>query len=156
MSPTVTFDNIVSFLNATADGITPTRTLTFYKDTISEASVTQHITSAGDYLHFFLGDGVWNTTDPVTAPAVQRLFLFYAAAMVLSVLCGGLIITGFDITMSDLTLRRSERGQVYMKLVETFMGEARMLANQLYRVAIVKEAEAAGEVPTYRGGVVSP
>jgi hypothetical protein len=156
LSPTVTYDDIVQILNATSSGITPTRTLTFYKDSISEATVTQHIGSAGDYLHFFLGDAIWTTTDSVTAPAVQRLLLLYSAAMVLPVLSGGLIITGFDIIMSDLTLRRSERGQVYLKLITALMNEARMLANQLYRVAIVKEGAAAGEVPRYRGGVVNP
>jgi hypothetical protein len=156
MAPTISYDDIATLINATSAGTTPNRTLTLYQDSVGEASVQQHIGGAGDYLHFLLGDGVWTTTDPVAAPAVQRLFLIYAGVMVLTVLCGGMMLSGFDITMSDVALRRSERGQVYMRVINTFMNEARLLANQLYRVAIVKEGAAVREVPTYRGAVVSP
>jgi hypothetical protein len=138
LAPSVSFDDIVDFINATASGVTPTRTLTFYKDTITETSVQKHIDSAGAYIHFFIGDAMWNTTDPVTAPVVQRLFLLYAAAMVLSVLCGGLILSGFNITMSDLSLQRSERLTVYHDLIADFTGEAESLAMQLTQFTFAK------------------
>lgn len=138
MAPSVSFDDIVEFLSASFDGVTPTRTLTFYKDSISEASVQRHINSAGAYIHFFIGDAIWNTTDSVTAPVVQRLFLLYAAAMVLSVLSGGLIISGFNITMSDLSLQRSERFNVYHNLIADFTGEAESLAMQLTQFTLAK------------------
>jgi len=138
LAPSVSFDDIVAFISASSQGTAPNRSLTFYKDTISETSVTQHINSAGAYLHFFIGDAIWNTTDPVTAPVVQRLFLLYACTMVLSVLCGGLIVSGFNIVMSDLSLQRSERFNVYHDLIADFSGEAESLAMQLTQFAIAK------------------
>jgi hypothetical protein len=100
--------------------------------------VQRHIDSANAYIHFFIGDAIWNTTDPVTAPVVQRLALLYACAMVLSVLCGGLIVSGFNITMSDLSLQRTERFTVYHDLIADFTGEAESLAMQLTQFTLAK------------------
>jgi hypothetical protein len=138
LAPTVTYDDIVSFLNATSNGVTPSRTLTFYKDSISEATAQAHIDSAEAYLRWFFGSAIWNTSDPDTAGAVQRVFLLYAAACVLSVLCGGLIVSGFNITMSDLSLARSERFNVYHGLITDFSGEAESLAMQLTQFTLAK------------------
>jgi hypothetical protein len=138
LAPTVAYDDIVTFLNASSAGTTPNRTLTFYKDTITEASVISHITSADAYVHWFIGDAIWTTTDSVTAPAVQRLALLYAAAMVLSVLSGGLIITGFNVSMSELNMQRSERFNVYASLIADFTGEAEGIAMQLTQFTFAK------------------
>jgi hypothetical protein len=138
LAPSLSFDDIVEFLSASSQGTAPNRTLIFYKDSMSEASVQKHIDSAGAYLHFFIGDAIWNTQDPVTALVVQRLFLLYACTMVLSVLCGGLIVSGFNIVMSDLNLQRSERFNVYNGLITDFSGEAESLAMQLTQFSIAK------------------
>jgi hypothetical protein len=138
LAPTVAYDDVVKFINANSTGTTPNRTLTFYKDSISEETVQQHIASANAYIHFFIGDAIWNATDPVTAPAVQRLALLYACTMILSILCGGLIVSGFNITMSDLSLQRSERFTVYGKLVADFAGQAQNLAMQLTQFTLAK------------------
>jgi hypothetical protein len=105
---------------------------------MSEASVQQHIDSAGAYIHWVIGDAIWNTQDPVIAPVVQRLFLLYACTMVLSVLCGGLIVSGFNIVMSDLSLQRSERFNVYHGLITDFSGEAESLYVQLTQFSLAK------------------
>jgi hypothetical protein len=105
---------------------------------MSEASVQRHIDSAGAYIHWFIGDALWNTQDPVGAPIVQRLHLLYACTMVLSVLCGGLIVSGFNIVMSDLSLQRSERFNVYHDLISDFSGEAESLAMQLTQFTLAK------------------
>ena len=138
MAPTVSFDDILEFISASSTGPTPNRTLTFYKDSISEATVQRHIDSSNAYIHFFIGDAIWNTADSVTAPAVQRLALLYAAAKVLSVLSGGLIITGFNVSMSELTMQRSERFNIYHNLIADFMGEAHTLAMQLTQFTFAK------------------
>lgn len=138
MAPTVSYDDIVQFISTSSTGTTPNRTLTFYKDSVSEATVTQHISGAGDYLHFFVGDAIWTTADAVRAPAVRRLLLFYAAAKVLGVLSGGLIITGFNVSMSELNMQRSERFNVYRSLITDFIGEAQTLAMQLTAFTFAK------------------
>lgn len=138
MAPTVAYDDIVKFISASSTGTTPNRTLTFYKDSVSEATVLQHISGAGDYIHFFVGDAIWTTADSVTAPVVQRLALLYAAARVLSVLSGGLIITGFNVSMSELNMQRSERFNIYHSLIADFMGEAHTLAMQLTQFTFAK------------------
>jgi hypothetical protein len=138
MAPTVLYDDVVGILNATTSGVQPNRTLTFFKDSISEASVNAHIATASDYLHLLLGDPNWTSTDTITAGVVKRCVLFYSAALVLSVLSGGLIITGFNIAMSDLNLARSERFNVYHSLVSDFSGEAESFAHQLTLFALTK------------------
>jgi hypothetical protein len=138
LAPTVIFDDIVTFLSASSTGTTPNRTLTFYKDSLSEASVQRHIDGASAYIHWFIGDALWNTQDPVGAPIVSRLLLLYACTMVLSVLCGGLIVSGFNIVMSDLSLQRSERFNVYHDLIADFSGEAESLAMQMTQFTLAK------------------
>jgi hypothetical protein len=138
LAPTVAYDDIVTFLSASSAGTTPNRTLTFYKDSISEATVQRHIDGANAYIHWFIGDAIWNTTDSVTAPVVQRLALLYACTMVLSVLAGGLIITGFNVSMSELSMQRSERFTVYHDLICDFTGEAESLAMQLTQFTFAK------------------
>jgi hypothetical protein len=138
LAPTVAYDDILKFISASTAGTTPNRTLTFYKDSISEATVAQHISGAGDYIHFFVGDAIWTTSDAVRAPAVQRLFLLYAAAKVLSMLSGGLIITGFNVSMSELNMQRSERFNVYQSLIVNLTSEAHTLAMQLTQFTFAK------------------
>ena len=138
MAPTILYDDVVTFLSASSSGTTPNRTLIFYKDSLSEATVQRHIDSANAYIHWFIGDAIWNMTDSVVAPIVQRLALLYACTMVLSVLCGGLIVSGFNIVMSDLSLQRTERFTVYHDLITDFSGEAESLAMQLTQFTLAK------------------
>jgi hypothetical protein len=134
----IDYDDIVEVIGATTSGIMPNRTLTFYKDSLSEATVQRHVDSASAYMHYFLGDTVWNSTNTVLADVVERAALLYAASMVLSVLSGGLMISGFNISMSDLSMARSERYAVYHNLIVDFTSEAESLAIQLTQFGIAK------------------
>jgi hypothetical protein len=130
-SPTLTYDNIVSFLNAATAGTTPNRVLTFGEDAISEANVNTHISSVQSYLQWFLGTSIWNSTDSTVIGVVNRLWLLYAAAFVLAALSGSLIITGFDVQIGDVRQAKSQRGQRYQSLITTFLNEVKMLTIQL-------------------------
>jgi hypothetical protein len=138
LAPSITYDDILEIIGATTSGIMPNRTLTFYKDSLSEATVTRHIDSGNAYMHYFLGDDTWNSSDSTIAAVVERAALLYAASMVLSVLSGGLMISGFNISMSDLSMARSERYAVYHNLIVDFTSEAESLAIQLTQFRICK------------------
>jgi hypothetical protein len=131
LATSVIYDDIVALINATSTGTTPARTLTFYQDSLPEATVQAHIDAAAAYLHFFLGDANWTSTDSIVAPAVANCYLFYATALVLAVLSGGMMISGFDITMSDVALKRSQRGRIYTGVAGSFLTQAQQLAMQL-------------------------
>lgn len=137
-SPTLTYDNIVSFLNAQTSGTDPNRTLTFYTDTISEANVNTHINSVQSYLQWFLGPSIWNSGDPTVIGAVNRLWLLYASAYVLAALSGSLLITGFDVNIGDVRMSKSQRGQRYQSLITTFLSEVKMLVIQLTQFTLTK------------------
>jgi hypothetical protein len=138
LAPSITYDDIVTIIGATTSGIMPTRTLHYYEDSLNEATVQMHIDSANAYMRFFLGDELWDSSTPATAGAVERGALLYAAANVLSVLSGGLMISGFNVTMSDLSLGRSERFTVYHNLIVDFTSEAEALAIQLTQFRLAK------------------
>ena len=130
-SLTLTYDNIVSFLNASTAGHEPNRTLTFGTDTISEANVNFQINSVQSYLAWFLGPTIWGSGDPNTIGAVNRLWLLYTAAYVLAALSGNLLITGFDVQVGDARLAKSQRGARYQSLVTMYMNDVKMLILQL-------------------------
>ena len=135
-SPTLIYDTIVSFLNATTAGTTPNRTLTFGTDTISEANVNTHISSVQGYLQWFLGSSIWNSGDPNTIGAVNRLWLLYTCSYVLAALSGCLLITGFDVQIGDVRMSKSQRGQRYQSLITGYMNEAKMIIIQLTQYTI--------------------
>jgi hypothetical protein len=130
-APALTYDNIVADLNAQTTGTTPSRTLTFGTDAISETNVNAQITSVGAYLAWFLGSAIWGSTDANTIGAVNRLWLKYAGAFILAALSGNLLITGFDVQVGDARLAKSQRGARYQSLVTMYMNEAKMLILQL-------------------------
>ena len=137
-SPTLTYDTIVSFLNATTAGTTPNRTLTFGTDTISEANVNTHINSVQSYLQWFLGINIWNSGDTTVIGTVNRLWLVYATAYVLAALSSSLLITGFDVSIGDLRMSKSQRGQRYQSLITGYLNEAKMIIIQLTQYTLTK------------------
>jgi len=137
-TPTLTYDNVVAFLNATTSGMEPNRTLTFGSDTISEASVNTHINSLQGYLQWFLGSSIWNSGDSNTLAAVNRLLLVYVSAYVLAALSGSLLITGFDVQIGDVRMSKSQRGQRYQSLITAYLSEAKMIIIQLTQYTIQK------------------
>lgn len=136
--PTLTYDNIVSFLNAASSGTEPNATMTFGDDTISQANVTTHINSVQSYLQWFLGTGIWNSTDSTVIGAVNRLWLLYTCAFVLAALSGNLIITGFDVNVGDVRLMKSQRALRYQSLITQYLSEVKMLIVQLTQYTLTK------------------
>ena len=130
-SPALTYDNIVANLNAQTSGTTPSRTLTFGTDTISEGNVNQQINSVQTYLAWFLGPRIWGRGDSNTVGVINRLWMQYASAYILAALSGNLLITGFDVQVGDARLAKSQRGAHYQSLVTMYMNEVKMLILQL-------------------------
>ena len=130
-SPSLTYDNIVSFLNAATSGTEPNATLTFGSDSISQANVTAHINSAQGYLQWFLGPSIWGSGDSTVIGAVNRVWLLYTSAFVLAALSGNLLITGFDVSIGDVRMSKSQRNQRYQALITTFLSEAKTTVLQL-------------------------
>ena len=116
----------------------PNRTLTFGPDSITEASVNAHITSVQGYLQWFLGSSIWNSGDPNTLAAVNRLLQVYVSAYVLAALSGSLLITGFDVQVGDVRMSKSQRGQRYQSLITGYLNEAKMIIIQLTQYTIQK------------------
>jgi hypothetical protein len=144
LAPALTYDNVVSFLNATTAGTTPNRTLTFGVDTISEGNVNTHINSVQSYLSWFLGPSIWNSTDPNVVGSVNRLWLLYATCYALAALSGSLLITGFDVSVGDARLMKGQRAQRYQSLLMGYMNEVRMLIVQLTQFTL---ATTGGQTP---------
>jgi hypothetical protein len=138
MPPTIAYDDVCGFIHAKSKGTEPNRTMTWHRDRISELSVLSQINSALGYLAWFVGSDTWNSVDPNTQAACQRLALLYCSAYVLTALSGGLIITGFNKTVGGESFEASERGKIYLDVITPFLAEAEVIRVALTQFNIVK------------------
>jgi hypothetical protein len=149
----VTVADVQSQLNATYDAVN--KVYTVYGISITEASFQAHVDFANMYINAVVGADL-TTTDYRYMFAVMAA-KDLAALRILVVSSGGALIGAFDYFLGDLRVARS--GPYAAAIERAIAGFREDLAKQMLNlVAPVKaaEASAAGDVPTYQGGLVGP
>jgi hypothetical protein len=149
----VTVADVQSQLNASYDAVN--KVYTVYGISITEASFQAHVDFANMYMNAVVGADL-TTTDYRYMFAVMAA-KDLAALRILVVSSGGALIGAFDYFLGDLRVARS--GPYAAAIERAIAGFREDLAKQMLNlVAPVKaaEASAAGDVPTYQGGLVGP
>jgi hypothetical protein len=149
----ITAGDVQSQLNASFDS--GTQFYTVFGLSVSQASFQAHVDFANLYVNSILGDDLANNNQRYSWAKMAALNL--AALRVLVAASGGMLLGAFDYRLGDLYITKASVSRL------AFEGAAQNFRNDLLRVLVnfstpVKAAEAslAEEVPTYRGGWVSP
>jgi hypothetical protein len=140
-------------LNATYDA--GNHVYTVYGINIQEASFQAHVDFANTYINALLGADL-SPSDPKYNIA-KLAALDLACMRVLVVSSGGAMVGAFDYFLGDLRVARS--GPYAEAIQRTISGFSQDLARQMTNLASpmkMATATAADEVPTYRGGLISP
>ena len=154
-TPTVFIEvaDIVAQLNAT--GPDNNNNYTVYGLTLAQASIQAHVDYANSYISALTASPL-TTTDPRYPMAVQAA-KDLACIRVLVVSMGGSITGAFDYFLGDLRVSRA--GPYATAIKNTIQGFEEDLKRMLVNVATVAaaaDAQQASNVPTYRGGLISP
>jgi hypothetical protein len=149
----VTVADVQSQLNASYDAVN--KVYTVYGINITEASFQAHTDFANMYINAVVGADL-DTTDYRYMFAVMAA-KDLAAMRILVVSSGGALIGAFDYFLGDLRVARS--GPYAAAIERAITGFREDLARQMLNLALpvkAAEASAAGDVPTYSGGLISP
>jgi len=148
-----TVSDIQAQLNASYDSASLTYTV--FSLPVSQAAFQAHVDYANLYVNSIVGQDLL-TTDPRYNWAKMATFNL-ASLRILVAASGGMLLGAFDYRLGDLYITKASIGRL------AFEGAVQGFRNDLLRVLVnfalpVKAAEASakGEVPTYRGGLVSP
>ena len=144
--------DVQAALNATYDGIS---TYSVYGLNVTAASFQAHVNYANAYVAAILGTTL-SATDP-KYPIAYNVALDIACIRILVVSMGGSLIGAFDYFLGDLRVARA--GPYKEAITATLQGFKDDLSRQLVNltpVAVTFDNQAAGEVPTYRGGLAAP
>jgi len=145
--------DIQNALNASYDSAN--HAYTVYGLTIAEASFQAHLDFANTYINALLGRDL--TADDPKYPIAKMAVIDLACMRILVVSSGGAMIGAFDYFLGDL---RVARAGPYAEAIErTIKGFQEDFVRQMVNLTTpvkAAEAAAAGEVPTYRGGLINP
>jgi hypothetical protein len=148
-----TVDDVAAQLNAS--GPDQNDNYTVYGLTIAQASLQAHTDFANIYVNSLLGS-VINSADPRYGTAKQAaLDLACMRALVISM--GGSMTGAFDYFLGDLRVTRA--GPYATAIKNTIDGLQADFVRQLVNLspaAAAANMTMAGQVPTYRGGLISP
>jgi hypothetical protein len=128
---------------------------TVYGLTVAQTTFQAHTDYANTWANAVLGTDL-TSSDPRYSIA-KLCALDLAAMRVLVVSSGGALVGAYDYFLGDLRVARA--GPYATAIKNTIQGLQEDLVRQLVNLApAVKSAEAAaaGEVPTYRGGLINP
>jgi hypothetical protein len=148
-----TVSDIQAQLNASYDSASLTYTV--FGLPVSQAAFQAHVDYANLYVNSIVGQDLL-TTDPRYNWAKMATFNL-ASLRILVAASGGMLLGAFDYRLGDLYITKASIGRL------AFEGAVQGFRNDLLRVLVnfalpvkAAEATAAGEVPKYRGGLVSP
>jgi hypothetical protein len=128
---------------------------TVYGLTITPAAFQAHTDYANNYMNALIGSDL-QTTDPKYLIA-KGAALNLACLRVLVVTSGGALVGAYDYFLGDLRVARA--GPYAAAIQRTIEGLKEDLVKAIINMASAAkaaEASAAGDVPTYKGGLVSP
>jgi len=140
-------------LNATYDAVN--KVYSVYGLNIAESSLSAHVAFANNYINALLGTDL-SPSDPKYQRAWMAT-LDLACIRVLVVSMGGSVVGVFDYFLGDLRVARA--GPYKEAITATLQGFKDDLSRQLVNLSTavkVKTAQAAEDVPTYKGGLITP
>jgi len=149
----VAVSDIQSHLNASLDSAT--QTYTVFGLTVTQASFQAHVDYANLYVNAVVGADL--TTDDPRYNWAKMAAINLAGLRILVAASGGMLLGAFDYRLGDLYITKASIGRL------AFEGAVQGFRNDLLRALMnfatpVKAAEASAkeEVPTYKGGLISP
>jgi len=145
--------DVQAHLNATYDAAN--HVYSVYGINIAESSFQAHVDHANTYINALIGMDL-SPSDPKYSVA-KLAALDLACMHILVVSSGGALVGAFDYFLGDLRVARS--GPYAEAIQRTISGFREDLTKQIVNLTSpvkAAEASAAGEVPTYRGGLINP
>jgi hypothetical protein len=149
----ITTSDVQEHLNATYDAVKDVYTV--YGLNIAGASFLTHVTFANNYVVSLLGTII--TSDDRRYETAWMAALDVACIRILVVSMGGSLVGAYDYFLGDLRVSRAGPYATAMK--QSIVGFREDLAKQIINLTspvMTQEAAAAGEVPTYKGGLINP
>lgn len=153
MTTYITVADIQAQLNAS--GPDANNNYTVYGLTIAAATFQAHTDYANNYINGLVGADL--PTSDVRYLIAKGAAVNLACMRVLVVSSGGALAGAYDYFLGDLRVARA--GPYASAIQRTIAGLREDLTKQIVNLApVIKAAEAtaAGEVPTYRGGLINP
>jgi hypothetical protein len=145
--------DVAAQLNATYDAVN--KVYSVYGLNIAESSLTAHVAFANNYINALLGTDL-SASDPKYQGAWMAT-LDLACIRVLVVSMGGSLVGVFDYFLGDLRVARA--GPYKEAITATLQGFKDDLSRQLVNLSTavkVQDAQAAEDVPIYKGGLITP
>lgn len=145
--------DVAAQLNATYDAVN--KVYSVYGLNIAESSLSAHVAFANNYINALLGTDL-SASDPKYQGAWMAA-LDLACMRILVVSSGGALVGVFDYFLGDLRVARS--GPYAEAIQRTIDGLKEDFARQIVNLSTpvkVQDAQAAEDVPTYRGGLITP
>jgi hypothetical protein len=153
MTTYISVDDVQAQLNASVDS--GTLTYTVFGLPVSQASFQAHVDFANLYVNSIVGADL-TSDDPRYSWAKMAAFNL-ASLRVLVAASGGMLLGAFDYRLGDLYITKASISRL------SFEGAVKSFQDDLVRTfmnfsspVVAAEASAAGEVPTYRGGLINP
>ena len=147
------YSDIQNELNASFDASTSTYTV--FGLAVGQAAFQAHVDFANLYANSIVGQNLL-TTDPRYNWA-KMMAINLACLRVLVAASGGMILGAFDYRLGDLYIMKSNISKfAYQSAVQRYQADlTKTLVNFATPVATA-DMQAAGDVPRYRGGLISP
>jgi hypothetical protein len=149
----VTVADVQNALNANLDAAS--QTYTVFGLPVSQASFQAHVDYANLYVNAIVGADL--TINEQRYNWAKMAAINLASLRILVAASGGMLLGAFDYRLGDLYVTKASIGRL------AFEGAVTGFRNDLLRVLMnfatpVKAAEASAkeEVPTYKGGLISP
>ena len=149
----ITVSDVQAQLNATYDAAA--HVYSVYGLNIQEASMQAHVDYANSYVNALLGVDL-SSSDP-KYPFAKMAALDMACMRILVVSSGGALVGAYDYFLGDLRVARAgPYAEAIERTIRGFHEDFARQTTNLVSSVVAAEATAAGEVPSYKGGLVSP
>jgi hypothetical protein len=145
--------DVVAQLNAT--GPDANNNYTVYGLIIAATSFQAHVDFANLYANAIVGQNL-STTDPRYNWAVM-VALNMSCLRILVAASGGMLLGSFNYRLGDIQIERATIGKLaFSGAVARFEADLLKALTNFTTAAATADMGAAGDVPTYRGGLISP
>jgi hypothetical protein len=149
----VQYSDIQNELNASFDASTGTYNV--FGIAVSQAAFQAHVDFANLYANSIVGQDLL-TTDPRYTWA-EMTAMNLACLRVLVAASGGLMLGGFDYRLGDLYVMKANVSKLaFTSAVQRYQADLTKTLLNFATPVVTADARAAGDVPTYRGGLISP
>lgn len=149
----ISYLDIQNELNASFDS--SSLTFTVFGLSLPQATFNAHVDYANLYVNAIVGQNLANTDPRYNWAKIAAIDL--ASLRILVAASGGMLLGAFDYRLGDLFITKANIGKfAFQNAVEGFKeGLVRALLN-FSTAVMTANVQAAGEVPTYRGSLISP